>query len=151
MKRSNPRHDVIVIERDRAGDTFGFGVVFSDATMAGIADADSEAYAAISEHLVHWDDIAVHYGGEVVRSTGHGFSGMSRHTLLRVLQTAEELMAEADPDHRLLADDAGPAHLLDVTGSIGDDPVTREQLDRLRPFIGNRHGVEKKPLILRGA
>ena len=86
MKRANPRHEVIVIERNRADDTFGFGVVFSDATMAGIADADSEAYAAISRHLVHWDDIAVHYAGELVRSTGHGFSGMSRHTLLRVLQ-----------------------------------------------------------------
>ncbi|HUE88077.1 MAG TPA: bifunctional salicylyl-CoA 5-hydroxylase/oxidoreductase [Vicinamibacterales bacterium] len=86
MKRADPRHDVIVMERNRADDTFGFGVVFSDATMAGIADADSEAYAAIARHLVHWDDIAVHYGGEVVRSTGHGFSGMSRHTLLRVLQ-----------------------------------------------------------------
>lgn len=86
MKRANPAHDVVVMERNRAADTFGFGVVFSDATMAGIADADSEAFAAIARHLVHWDDIAVYYGGEVVRSTGHGFSGMSRHTLLRVLQ-----------------------------------------------------------------
>jgi anthraniloyl-CoA monooxygenase len=86
MKRADPTHEVVVIERNRADDTFGFGVVFSDATMAGIADADSEAYAAIAQHLVHWDDIAVYYGGEVLRSTGHGFSGMSRHTLLRVLQ-----------------------------------------------------------------
>ena len=86
MKRANPQHTVTVFERNRADDTFGFGVVFSDATMAGIADADSEAYAAISKHLVHWDDIAVHYAGEIITSTGHGFSGMSRHTLLRVLQ-----------------------------------------------------------------
>jgi anthraniloyl-CoA monooxygenase len=86
MKRADPRHQVVVLERNRADDTFGFGVVFSDATMAGIADADSEAYAAIARHLVHWDDIAVYYGGEVLRSTGHGFSGMSRHTLLKVLQ-----------------------------------------------------------------
>jgi anthraniloyl-CoA monooxygenase len=86
MKRADPRHRVAVLERNRADDTFGFGVVFSDATMAGIADADSEAYAAIARHLVHWDDIAVYYGGEVLRSTGHGFSGMSRHTLLKVLQ-----------------------------------------------------------------
>jgi anthraniloyl-CoA monooxygenase len=86
MKRANPRHEVLVLERNRPDDTFGFGVVFSDATMAGIANADSEAFAAIAEHLVHWDDIAVHYGGETIRSTGHGFSGMSRRTLLRVLQ-----------------------------------------------------------------
>lgn len=86
MKRSNPRHSVRVIERNRPDDTFGFGVVFSDATMAGIAEADAHAYDEISRHLVHWDDIDVHYRGEVLRSTGHGFSGMSRHTLLRVLQ-----------------------------------------------------------------
>jgi anthraniloyl-CoA monooxygenase len=86
MKRADARHDVAVLERNRPEDTFGFGVVFSDATMAGIADADSEAYGAIAKQLVHWDDIAVHYGGQIIRSTGHGFSGMSRHTLLRVLQ-----------------------------------------------------------------
>jgi anthraniloyl-CoA monooxygenase len=86
MKRADSRHRIRVIERNAADDTFGFGVVFSDATMAGIADADSEAYACIARHLVHWDDIDIHYRGEVLRSTGHGFSGMSRHTLLHVLQ-----------------------------------------------------------------
>ncbi len=86
MKKADPRHEIRVIERNRAEDTFGFGVVFSDATMAGIAGADSDAYSGIARHLVHWDDIEVHYRGERITSTGHGFSGMSRHTLLRVLQ-----------------------------------------------------------------
>ena len=86
MKKTDPRHEIRVIERNRPDDTFGFGVVFSDATMAAVADADSEAYRGIARHLVHWDDIEVHYRGERITSTGHGFSGMSRHTLLRVLQ-----------------------------------------------------------------
>jgi anthraniloyl-CoA monooxygenase len=86
MKKADPRHQIRVVERNRPDDTFGFGVVFSDATMAGIADADSEAYQGIARHLVHWDDIEVHFRGERITSTGHGFSGMSRHTLLRVLQ-----------------------------------------------------------------
>jgi anthraniloyl-CoA monooxygenase len=86
MKKADPRHQIRVVERNRPDDTFGFGVVFSDATMAGIADADSEAYQGIARHLVHWDDIEVTYRGERITSTGHGFSGMSRHTLLRVLQ-----------------------------------------------------------------
>jgi anthraniloyl-CoA monooxygenase len=47
MKRADSRHAITVIERNRPGDTFGFGVVFSDATMAGIAEADTEAFAAI--------------------------------------------------------------------------------------------------------
>ena len=86
MKKADRRHEIRVLERNRPGDTFGFGVVFSDATMAGIAEADSEAYGEIARHLVHWDDIEVNYRGERIVSTGHGFSGMSRHTLLRVLQ-----------------------------------------------------------------
>jgi anthraniloyl-CoA monooxygenase len=86
MKKADPHHHIRVIERNRPDDTFGFGVVFSDATMAGIAEADSEAYREIARHLVHWDDIEVNYRGERITSTGHGFSGMSRHTLLRVLQ-----------------------------------------------------------------
>jgi anthraniloyl-CoA monooxygenase len=86
MKKADSRHHIRVIERNRADDTFGFGVVFSDATMAGIADADTEAFSGIARHLVHWDDIEIHYQGERIMSTGHGFSGMSRHTLLRVLQ-----------------------------------------------------------------
>jgi len=86
MKRADPEHDVVVLERNRADDTFGFGVVFSDATIAQVESADEETYQAITEHFVHWDDIDVCFGAEVVRSTGHGFAGMSRHTLLRVLQ-----------------------------------------------------------------
>jgi len=86
MKAADPSHDIVVLERNRADDTFGFGVVFSDSTIADIESADVETYAAITEHFVRWDDIDVHYRGDVVRSTGHGFSGMSRQTLLTVLQ-----------------------------------------------------------------
>ena len=86
MKKANARHRIRVIERNRPGDTFGFGVVFSDATMVGIAQADADAYEDLARQLVHWDDIDVHYRGSLIRSTGHGFSGISRHTLLRVLQ-----------------------------------------------------------------
>ena len=86
MKAADPSHDIVVLERNRADDTFGFGVVFSDSTIADIEGADVETYAAITDHFVRWDDIDVHYRGDVVRSMGHGFSGMSRQTLLTVLQ-----------------------------------------------------------------
>ncbi len=64
MKKADPRHRIRVIERNRPEDTFGFGVVFSDATMVGIAEADADAYEDIAKQLVHWDDIDVHYRGE---------------------------------------------------------------------------------------
>lgn len=85
MKRADPAHEVIVLERNRPDETFGFGVVFSDATIAEVESADPETYRAITDHFVRWDDIDVYYGGEVIRSSGHGFSGLSRQTLLTVL------------------------------------------------------------------
>jgi anthraniloyl-CoA monooxygenase len=86
MKRADAETEILVVERNRAHDTFGFGVVFSDATIAEVESADADTYAAITDHFVRWDDIDVHYRGRVLRTTGHGFSGMSRQKLLTVLQ-----------------------------------------------------------------
>ena len=86
MKQADPSHEIIVVERNGAGDTFGFGVVFSDATLDNFQEADAPSHAAIIRAFAHWDDIDTHYAGHVLRSTGHGFSGMSRQTLLTILQ-----------------------------------------------------------------
>src|SRR5215472_3467114 len=97
MKRADPQHRVRVIERNRPDDTFGWGVVFSDETLVNLADADPPTYAAITQAFAHWDDIAIHYRGEVLTSTGHGFSGMSRVKLLNILQArAAELGVELE-------------------------------------------------------
>ena len=37
MKKLHPAHSISVVERNRAYDTFGWGVVFSDATMQSCA------------------------------------------------------------------------------------------------------------------
>jgi len=86
MKKADPTNNVTIYERNRADDTFGFGVVFSDATLEHIAAADTETYARITESFSHWDDIDVHHRGEMLRSTGHGFSGLSRKKLLEILR-----------------------------------------------------------------
>src|SRR2546422_751568 len=86
MKKADPTHEILVVERNRPDDTFGFGVVFSDATLENFAEADRETYAEIARNFAHWDDIDIHYQGQVLTSTGHGFSGMSRQLLLDILQ-----------------------------------------------------------------
>ena len=86
VKRAEPETEIVVFERNRPDDTFGFGVVFSDATIAEVEGADAETYGAVTEHFVRWDDIDVHFRSEVIRTTGHGFAGMSRQKLLDVLQ-----------------------------------------------------------------
>jgi 2-polyprenyl-6-methoxyphenol hydroxylase-like FAD-dependent oxidoreductase len=86
MKKADPSHEILVVERNRDDDTFGFGVVFSDATLEHFQEADRESHAAITRAFAHWDDIDTHYAGQTLRSTGHGFAGMSRQTLLTILQ-----------------------------------------------------------------
>lgn len=85
MKNADPRHEITIVERNRADDTFGFGVVFSDATITNLREADAESYRRITESFSHWDDIDTFFGGEKHTSTGHGFAGMSRKKLLGIL------------------------------------------------------------------
>jgi anthraniloyl-CoA monooxygenase len=86
MKKADPAHDITVVERNLPDDTFGFGVVFSDATLDHFARADPATHDEIVQAFAHWDDIDIHYQGTVVTSTGHGFAGMSRQRLLDILQ-----------------------------------------------------------------
>lgn len=73
-------------ERNAAGDTFGFGVVFSDETLGGIESADAAFYERLSHDFATWDDIDVHYRGQVLTSGGHGFAAISRQRLLAILR-----------------------------------------------------------------
>ena len=86
FKKALPSASVEVIERNRPGDTFGWGVVFSDKTMGNFLDADAPSHARIVEEFHHWDDVDVHFKGHILRSGGHGFAGISRRTLLSILQ-----------------------------------------------------------------
>jgi anthraniloyl-CoA monooxygenase len=86
MKLRDPNSDVVVLERNRADDTFGWGVVLSDETLENLHANDPVSAAAIREHFAYWDDIALHFRGERIVSTGHGFCGIGRKKLLLLLQ-----------------------------------------------------------------
>ena len=86
MKLRDPMHDIVVVERNRPYDTFGWGVVLSDETLTNLAAADPDSAAAIRQSFAYWDDIAVCYRGTVTRSSGHGFCGIGRKRLLNILQ-----------------------------------------------------------------
>ncbi len=72
-------------ERNAADDTFGFGVVFSDETLGGMEHADTAFYERLSQEFATWDDIDVHFRGQVLTSGGHGFAAISRQRLLAIL------------------------------------------------------------------
>jgi anthraniloyl-CoA monooxygenase len=102
VKRAAPTADVVIYERNRPTDTFGFGVVFSDATLGHLAAADPETHAQITRQFARWDDIEIHVGGEVLRSTGHGFCGIERKALLQILQArAAELGVRVHYEHTI--------------------------------------------------
>jgi anthraniloyl-CoA monooxygenase len=75
-----------VWERNAADVTFGFGVVFSDETLVGIEQADAAFYQRLAQDFATWDDIDVHFRGQVVTSGGHGFAAISRRRLLAILR-----------------------------------------------------------------
>lgn len=85
-KKAFAEADIEIFERNGADDTFGWGVVFSDETLGNLETADAESYEAITESFAYWDSVDVLHKGEMIRSSGHGFCGVSRMKLLKLLQ-----------------------------------------------------------------
>jgi anthraniloyl-CoA monooxygenase len=86
LKKALPACNVAVYERNKADDSFGFGVVFSDETLSEFLSRDPESYDLIRTKFAYWDELDVARDGEVVRVSGNGFCGCSRKTLLQLLQ-----------------------------------------------------------------
>jgi len=86
LKKNDPRAEIRVIERNPADATYGWGVVFSDRTLAAFQEADYTSYKAISESFVIWDTIAVRYRETEIRCGGHIIAGIARKRLLGILQ-----------------------------------------------------------------
>ena len=86
MKLRDPAHEVTVFERNRADDTFGWGVVLSDDALDSMQRNDPVSAQAIRDHFAYWDDIAVLHKGTRTVSGGHGFAGIGRRQMLLLLQ-----------------------------------------------------------------
>ena len=86
LKLRQPDADVTVLERNRADDTFGWGVVLSDETLDNLEANDPVSAKEIRSHFAYWDDIALHHKGNTILSSGHGFCGIGRKRLLLILQ-----------------------------------------------------------------
>ncbi len=86
IKKAHPAHDITIIERNAADVTYGWGVVFSDRTLASFQRADYKSYEQITGQFVKWDAIDVRYRGETIRCGGHVIAGIARMTLLKILQ-----------------------------------------------------------------
>ncbi|MGQ0813256.1 MAG: bifunctional salicylyl-CoA 5-hydroxylase/oxidoreductase [Gemmatimonadota bacterium] len=142
MKKADAAHEVTVLERNRPEDTFGWGVVFSDATLEHLAAADHETHQQIVDHFAHWDDIDIHFRGRTITSSGHGFSGIARKQLLRLLQEravslGAELRFEREVSEQDIREAARTADL--VVGADGANSLMRRMFaDHFRPDLAVR-------------
>jgi anthraniloyl-CoA monooxygenase len=119
-KRAAPSREITISERDRADDTFGFGVVFSDATVGFLADQDRETYPRVLAHARRWDPITIRHGGRVVRAGGIGFAAVERRRLLAVLREEALALGVEIVDRHEVPD---PRQLLDADLLVGSDGV----------------------------
>ncbi|MBE8596207.1 bifunctional salicylyl-CoA 5-hydroxylase/oxidoreductase [Xenorhabdus sp. BG5] len=143
MKLQNPDNRVVVIERNRPYDTFGWGVVFSDATLENLHQADPVSAEIIREEFSRWDDIDIHFKGTVNRSGGHGFIGIGRKKLLNILQdrcdeVGVELLFETQVEDEQEIARQYHADLLIASDGINSQIRTR-YAKSFRPDIDQRH------------
>ncbi|MDE0698798.1 MAG: bifunctional salicylyl-CoA 5-hydroxylase/oxidoreductase [Boseongicola sp.] len=140
MKLRDPSHEVTVIERNRPDDTFGWGVVLSEETLDNLAANDRVSAATIKDHFAYWDDIALHYKGERLVSSGHGFCGIGRKQLLILLQArARDLGVDLQFETEIESAEAHRASYDIVVASDGLNSKTRAlYADAFRPDIDQR-------------
>ena len=144
LKQARPDSHVTVLERNAPDDTFGWGVVFSDQTLENFRAADASTFHAITEHFAHWDDIDVVVHGRKITSGGHGFCGIARKQLLRILQeraTAVGVTLRFGTEVHSLADLA-PLGLADADVIVAADginsPIRQALAHAFQPDLDTR-------------
>ena len=139
MKKADPRHDITVIERNRPEDTFGWGVVFSDATLGNFAKADPESHAEILRNFHRWDDIDVFFRGTKITSGGHGFCGIARRKLLNILQARAAALGVTQVFETEVVDDAKFATCDLIVAADGVNSLIRKKYaEQFQPDIDVR-------------
>lgn len=86
MKKLDPDHQITLYERDGPNDTYGWGIVFSDKTMAYLRDADPESHNGITRAFETWPNVDVVHRGVKHSVLGNQFSGVARVAFLNILQ-----------------------------------------------------------------
>jgi anthraniloyl-CoA monooxygenase len=127
-KERMPHHEVVLYERNAPDATFGFGVVFSERTLGGFGDADSRLVEAMGEAGVAWSDIEVRRQGRSIRCGGHGFSAISRRTLLLLLQRrAAEAGVNLRFEHEATEQDLAQADLVLAADGVNSTVRARRE------------------------
>jgi anthraniloyl-CoA monooxygenase len=85
MKRAEATHEIVVVERDPEGATYGWGVVFSDVAFAFVREIAPDLYASMTRNQEVFGEMAIVHRGKQVRLANNTFHRMARIDLLRAL------------------------------------------------------------------
>ncbi len=138
MKKSNPAHEVTIIEQNPAHSTYGWGVVFSGRALSFLRGADVESHVEIESQMQKWNDQTIIHRGEAVRIDGSAYSGIARITLLGILQQrCRRLDVEMVFGRRLSNADCFTGYDL-IVGADGVNSIVRSQFaEFFRPGVAS--------------
>src|SRR5262245_9863630 len=139
MKKHHPAHQATVVERDGPDDTFGWGIVFSDRTLAFLKEEDDETFAGITHAAQTWDNVDVVHKGEKLSIHGNGFSGVARLAFLNILQQRCRDLGVEIRFHTAVADVAEPGDCDLLLGADGANSLVRRTwADFFQPSVDVR-------------
>lgn len=142
LKKSDPTREVTLLERNPKGATYGFGIVFSDATLRELQDADAETHADITANFAKWDAIDVRWKGELIRTHGHAFAGLSRKVMLEILQDRCEALGVEQIYHRNFTDLSSLSDYDLVIAADGSNSLVRKSYEDV--FRPSYEGTSRK-------
>ncbi len=135
LKKARTDWDVAVYEQNPRGNTFGWGIVFSDGTMENLRAADEPVARETTASLAHWDDIEVRFRDRVLRSSGHGFIGVGRHRFMEILSARAEALGVALHYERRVSDPAALDADLVVAADGVNSAVRAALAEHFRPTV----------------
>ncbi len=136
LKRRRPRDEVIVIEQNARGATFGFGVVFSDGALEFLRAGEPRVLELLEAQMERWPEQKIVHRDEAVLVDGNGFAAIGRLQLLTTLEGLCEAAGVRIEYGRKIENLAEVAGFDLVVGADGVNSMLRRSLEsRLRPRV----------------
>ncbi|MCI0547359.1 MAG: TIGR03618 family F420-dependent PPOX class oxidoreductase [Candidatus Rokubacteria bacterium] len=132
MKQRAPACRITVLERDGPDDTFGWGIVLSERTLAILEAHDPDTHGAIVSAAERWEQVDTVHRGERVSVRGNAFSGIARLAFLQILHRR---CRELGVDLRFGSPVAAPTDLAGGDLLVGADGAGSRVRETWSPFF----------------
>ncbi len=136
LKRRRPQDEVLVLEQNLHGATFGFGVVFSDGALEFLRAGEPQIFKLLEAQMERWPEQKIVHRDEAVFVDGNGFSAIGRLQLLTTLERRCEMAGVRVEHGRTIGSLAELSQFDLVVGADGVNSMVRRSLaGRLHPRV----------------